>query len=453
MDGYVAIRQDSNPDRLLDNEVLVIGANTVYRQRVQAPESDVILTNILAAIGGGLTDTELRATPVPVSVPGTIPVSGPLTDLQLRAVPVPVSGTVSTGGLTDAQLRATAVPVSGTVAVTGTQTDALTDAELRAAAVPVSGTVAVSNFPASQAVTGPFLTDGQLRATPVPVSGPLTDTELRATAVPVSGTVSVTGVATFAEQQTQTASLSVMDDWDESDRAKVNIIAGQVGVQGAAGASTALTQRVALATDANAVDTELPTAAALSDTTANPIAPMVGGALMGWDSTAGTWRRVPIEDAAAGVSSAPHYMLPTASWGHDRIANLTRVINVDNTGATYVQQRSGTIEGATVKVKSIDMTTATTTDIVALVAAKKIRVLGYQIFCNESVATNINFVTGAGTTRVTGSPLIKLNTNGQNAIVTCTTGAFLFETVSGEALRVTQDGATDISIAVQYIEV
>lgn len=45
------------------------------------------------------------------------------------------------------------------------------------------------------------------------------------------------------------ASLSVMDDWDESDRAKVNPIAGQAGVQGGSGLVTALTQRVVLATD------------------------------------------------------------------------------------------------------------------------------------------------------------------------------------------------------------
>lgn len=37
----------------------------------------------------------------------------------------------------------------------------------------VSGTVAVSNFPVTQAVSGP-LTDSQLRATPVPVSGTVT---------------------------------------------------------------------------------------------------------------------------------------------------------------------------------------------------------------------------------------------------------------------------------------
>lgn len=48
-------------------------------------------------------------------------------------------------------------------------------------------------------------------------------------------------------------SLGAIDDWDESDRAKVNPIVGQAGVQGGAGASTALTQRVAIATDANAI--------------------------------------------------------------------------------------------------------------------------------------------------------------------------------------------------------
>lgn len=45
------------------------------------------------------------------------------------------------------------------------------------------------------------------------------------------------------------ASLSVLDDWDETNRAAVNTIAGQVGVQGGSGIITALTQRVVLATD------------------------------------------------------------------------------------------------------------------------------------------------------------------------------------------------------------
>lgn len=44
-------------------------------------------------------------------------------------------------------------------------------------------------------------------------------------------------------------SLQVIDDWDENDRCKVNLIVGQVGVAGGSGAVGATTQRVTLATD------------------------------------------------------------------------------------------------------------------------------------------------------------------------------------------------------------
>lgn len=54
---------------------------------------------------------------------------------------------------------------------------------------------------------------------------------------------------TLASDDPAVASLAVIDDWDESDRAKVNPIAGQVGVQGGSGTVTALTQRTVLATD------------------------------------------------------------------------------------------------------------------------------------------------------------------------------------------------------------
>jgi len=47
--------------------------------------------------------------------------------------------------------------------------------------------------------------------------------------------------------------LQIMDDWDESDRAKVNPIAGQAGIAANSGAADALTPRVILATDDPAV--------------------------------------------------------------------------------------------------------------------------------------------------------------------------------------------------------
>ena len=96
---------------------------------------------------------------------------GAATDVASGA-PFPV-----TLGLTDAQLRATPVPVSGTVAVTGA---------FFQVTQPVSGTVGVSG---SVAVTGTFwqATQPVSIAGTVAVSGGLTDTQLRATPVAVSG--------------------------------------------------------------------------------------------------------------------------------------------------------------------------------------------------------------------------------------------------------------------------
>lgn len=54
---------------------------------------------------------------------------------------------------------------------------------------------------------------------------------------------------TLASDDPAVTALQIMDDWDETDRCKVNIIAGQVGVAGGSGVVSALTQRVVLATD------------------------------------------------------------------------------------------------------------------------------------------------------------------------------------------------------------
>ncbi len=72
-----------------------------------------------------------------------------------------------------------------------------------------------------------------------------------------NATLSVTGAGTAtgalrtvtASNSPDVTALEIMDDWDESDRAKVNIIVGQAGVQGGSGTVSANTQRVVLATD------------------------------------------------------------------------------------------------------------------------------------------------------------------------------------------------------------
>ena len=99
------------------------------------------------------------------------------------------AGGGSSNGLTNAELRATPVPVdiggSGSITITSGTVTVSNEVEVTNNSgnpIPVSGTV-TANTGLSQP-----LTDTQLRATAVPVSGPLTDTQLRATAVPVSGT-------------------------------------------------------------------------------------------------------------------------------------------------------------------------------------------------------------------------------------------------------------------------
>ena len=83
-----------------------------------------------SGVTGPLTDTQIRATPLPIS--------GALTDTQLRATPVPISG-----ALTDTQLRATPVAVSGTV--TANAVTSATGTLSSVAASAASSTVLAAN--------------------------------------------------------------------------------------------------------------------------------------------------------------------------------------------------------------------------------------------------------------------------------------------------------------------
>lgn len=146
----------------------------------------------------------------------------------------------------------------------------------------------------------------------VPVTGPLTDAELRASAVPISAAALPlpTGAATLAEQQAQTASLSVLDDWDETNRAAVNTIAGQVGVQGARGVVTALTQRVVEAQSATGTLTTVPDNAASVTILASNAARVK--ALITNDSSARLYLR--FEAAAASTANYGVSLAQFESW-------------------------------------------------------------------------------------------------------------------------------------------
>lgn len=146
----------------------------------------VTALGIALPASGGPVAGGTATNPIQVGDAGSsLTVDGPLTDAELRATPVPVSGTVSTGGLTDAELRATPVPISGTVTAN-------------------SGTNLNTSLLALEA-------GGNLAAA--------------------------------------VTALQIIDDWDESDRAKVNLIVGQAGIAAGTGVDGATVPRVTLATN------------------------------------------------------------------------------------------------------------------------------------------------------------------------------------------------------------
>lgn len=169
-----------------------------------------------------------------------------LTDTELRATPVPISGTVTANAGTDLNTSALALDATLTDKSQFTMLTDGTDTALVTAAGEVNvlataqpgvdiGDVTVNNGAGAAAVN---IQDG---GNSITVDG---------TVAFSNSSIAVTNAGTFAVQDAAAeASLSVLDDWDESDRAKVNIIVGQAGVAAGTGVDGATVQRVSLATD------------------------------------------------------------------------------------------------------------------------------------------------------------------------------------------------------------
>lgn len=137
------------------------------------------------------------------------------------------------------------ITVDGTVSVSGTVT---VDSELPAAAALADATVnptapAVGSF--SHLFNGTTWdrmlgdTTNGLDVDVTRVSGSVTVAQATAANLNVTE-ASAAAIKTAVE---------IIDDWDETDRCKVNPISGQVGVAGGSGVVGATTQRVVLATD------------------------------------------------------------------------------------------------------------------------------------------------------------------------------------------------------------
>lgn len=174
--------------------------------------------------------------------------------------------------------------------------------------------------------------------------------------VGISGSVLPTGAATSAnqtvqitaEQAIQTAA-EIVDDWDESDRAKINPIVGQAGVAGNTGTRGATTQRVTIATDDESVGYLL----ALSQAIATHLGASPSKALMSGfqvvsgvptEETAGdiaspwmdTYRRLVIAGYDSGLDALRAYVINSdpipfeSTWTALTEAGSTAVIDVSN---------------------------------------------------------------------------------------------------------------------------
>lgn len=158
----------------------------------QAAVAVRIISQLGAAGSSGLTDTQLRASAVPVSLavaPALVASSAVIGHVIVDTAPT----TAVTGPLTDTQIRATALPVSGTVtANAGTGTMAVSLAT--APTTPVTGAF----FQATQPVSGTFFQTTQPVSLASAPTTPVTGTFWQATQ-PISGTVTANaGTGTMA---------------------------------------------------------------------------------------------------------------------------------------------------------------------------------------------------------------------------------------------------------------
>lgn len=204
------------------------GGSSIPRAVIRHKDSIAVVnrdgTPIGGGTGGGLTDEELRASPVPVAVEGDVTITGDVIvdDVGLENIDgdkinpateekqddiITELQTIQpqTDALTDTELRASPVDVDTGLIIPIPQTDALTDTELRDSPVDVDTGL---NQPTTPSDTQPV----SASSLPLPTGAAtaanqqtdaLTDTELRASAVDVNvvaGEAPVTNDGTFAKE-------------------------------------------------------------------------------------------------------------------------------------------------------------------------------------------------------------------------------------------------------------
>jgi hypothetical protein len=226
-------------------------------------------------------------------------------------------------------------------------------------------------------------------------------------------------------------------------------IGGSVTDKGSGNASNG-SQRVVIATDdvnlaainagqladGHNVSTELPTASALADNTANPTVPGVGSFGMLWDGA--TWDR---------------WMGNTSQGGRVDLRAFNGTAVSVNEGAAD----SGTLRSveASRNIKTVSGTENTSgeTSIVAAVASNKIRVVSYMLTTKSSTEVLATWLDGSAGTELKRTRCVSPNGDASfGESVACAPPGALFTTSVNTALILNLSGAVAVDYSISYYE-
>ncbi len=111
---------------------------------------------------------------------------------------------------------------------------------------------------------------------------------------------------------------------------------------------------------------------------------------------------------------------------------------------------SGSLIMRATKTEDVNATGSGNTELVAAVSGFKIRVIGCVLTNRDSSVVNVKFQSAAND--ITGSQAHTLAANGGGWARDAQSGAWLFETVAGEALNINLSAVSDVSVDITYYE-
>lgn len=271
----------------------------------------------------------------------------------------------------------------GSATVTGGKLDVNATASLAGQAIPAAG--------ATTAVTTQIVDSSGNQITTFGGGTQFADGAARGTA---------TGTIAMVDDGTNIQSLS----GDSTGKLNVNNISGTVSLP--TGAATSAKQlpdghNVVVTSGDITADTELPTAAALADTTANPTVPAVGSFLMGWDGSGAVWDRLKQQGLSADAQTAhAKGVLETASNGYVFNGTTWDRLRGDTTGVS-VKNIASALPAGTNNIGDVDVLTVNGVAPAFGTGARGATVQRVTIATDDSVP-----VTNAGTFAVQDSQVV-----------------------------------------------